>query len=228
MFRRALGFQARLLEPASGFSKNTAIISRLHKRRVSWAPKKPAQSSFPKRVGVIAMKAGMIPAWDESGFRYALTVLVLENNQVTQVKTKENDGFNALQVGSGLAKPSRVPNSLKGHFIKNDLPYKRHLAQFSVSPENVLPVGTRITADHFSPGQYVDIQGTTIGKGFAGGMKRWGFKGQGASHGNSKAHRLAGAMGGSQEPGRIFKGKKITWKYGKQEENRSKLTSLQG
>mmetsp|Transcript_20836 Transcript_20836/g.25240 ORF Transcript_20836/g.25240 Transcript_20836/m.25240 type:complete len:299 (-) Transcript_20836:1321-2217(-) len=188
--------------------------SLVQKRFVSWAPKKPAQSSFPRRTGVIAMKAGMIPAWDKWGVRHSLTVLAIENVQVTQVKTKKEDVVDALVVGSGLAKPSRLSWSQKGQFAKYDLPYKRHLAQFSVSPENFLPVGTRITAKHFVPGQYVDVQGTTIGKGFAGGMKRHGFKGQGASHGNSKAHRIVGGMGGSQDPGRIFKGKKMPGRMG--------------
>jgi large subunit ribosomal protein L3 len=129
--------------------------------------------------------------------------------QVVQVKTDAKEGYTALQVGAGSRKPKQVTSPLAGHFRWAGVPIKRRLAEFHVTPDALLPVGTPLHAAHFTPGQHVDIAGTTIGKGFAGGMKRHGFAGQGASHGNSVSHRAIGSTGCRQDPGRVWKGKKM-------------------
>jgi large subunit ribosomal protein L3 len=118
--------------------------------------------------------------------------------QVTQVKTEEREGYTAVQVGCGIKREKRVPGALQGHFTAAGVPLKRKVAEFRVTPDALLPVGFELRASHFVAGQYVDVSGTTIGKGFQGVMKRWGFAGQPASHGNSKAHRKAGSTGGCQ------------------------------
>lgn len=141
-------------------------------------------------------------------------MLSIENCQVTQVKTEEKHGYNALQVGVGLAKRNRVNKPQRVYFEKYDLPLKRHLGEFRVDADALLPIGTEITAQHFKPGQYVDVQAKSSGKGFQGAMKRWGFKGQGASHGASRSHRSLGSTGQCQDPGRVFKGKKMAGQMG--------------
>jgi large subunit ribosomal protein L3 len=133
---------------------------------------------------------------------------------VTQVKTEAKEGYTAVQVGVGSKKAKQVTKPLAGHFLAAGLPIKRHLAEFRVTPDALLPVGTPLAAAHFKAGQYVDVSGTTIGKGFAGVMKRWNFRGQGASHGNSLAHRALGSTGGRQDPGRTWKGKKMPGRMG--------------
>ena len=133
---------------------------------------------------------------------------------MTQVKTQEKEGYTALQLGAGSKKAKRLNRSERGHFIAGDVPFSAELTEFRVSPDAILPVGTAIGASHFSAGQYVDIQGRTIGKGFQGPMKRWGFSGLPASHGTTKKHRAHGSIGNSQDPGRVWKGKKMAGRMG--------------
>lgn len=167
-----------------------------------------------RRSGLLAIKCGMTSEWDSEGVRHPLTVLKVDDCQVTQVKTKEKDNYVALQVGIGSKKPKRVLRAQKGHFESAGVEPKQHLGEFRVSEDAILPVGADIFAAHFVPGQKVDVCGTSIGKGFAGVMKRWNFKGGRATHGNSKAHRSAGSTGQCQDPGRVFKGKKMAGHLG--------------
>lgn len=134
--------------------------------------------------------------------------------QVVQVKTAEKEGYDSLQVGAGSRKAKQVSSPLGGHFKWAGVPIKRRLVEFRVSRDALLPVGTALGAAHFAPGQYVDVSGRTGGKGFAGGMKRHGFAGQGASHGNSVSHRALGSTGCRQDPGRVWKGKKMPGQMG--------------
>ena len=130
------------------------------------------------------------------------------------MKTVAKEGYTALQIGAGSKKEKQVTAPLAGHFKWAGVPIKRHVAEFRVTPDALLPVGTMLTAAHFKAGQYVDVSGTSIGKGFAGAMKRWNFRGQGASHGNSVSHRAIGSTGGRQDPGRTWKGKKMPGRLG--------------
>lgn len=150
------------------------------------------------RSGVVAVKVGMTQEWDHWGMRIPLTVLWLDECEVVQVKTQEKEGYTGLQLGCGSKRRKQLPPSLCGHFDAAGVPLKRKLVEFRVSPQAVLPVGHVFSAAHFVPGQYVDVAGTTIGKGFQGVMKRWGFSGQPASHGNSLSHRAAGSTGACQ------------------------------
>eukprot|EP00601_Ochromonadales_sp_CCMP2298_P034030 CAMPEP_0173355134 /NCGR_PEP_ID=MMETSP1144-20121109/17584_1 /TAXON_ID=483371 /ORGANISM="non described non described, Strain CCMP2298" /LENGTH=292 /DNA_ID=CAMNT_0014303785 /DNA_START=279 /DNA_END=1154 /DNA_ORIENTATION=+ len=167
-----------------------------------------------RRTGALAMKVGMIPVWDTWGTRHATTVLQLDNCEVVQVKTEETDGYTALQLGVGVAKPSRVKRSTAGHVGKAGVEPKRKLGEFRVSADALLPAGTLINALHFVPGQLVDVCGTSKGKGFQGVMKLWNFKGGKATHGNSLSHRVMGSTGNCQDPGRVFKGKKMPGRMG--------------
>eukprot|EP00741_Cyanophora_paradoxa_P009657 tig00001574_g9355.t1 len=167
-----------------------------------------------RRTGVIAKKCGMMPLWDSWGVRHALTVLQLEAVKVLQVKTAAKEGYYALQVGTGDMKPKHVTKPMLFHFARAGVEPKRHICEFRVTPDAVVPVGTEITARHFLPGQYIDVQGTSVGKGFQGAMKRHHFAGQGASHGNSLSHRVLGSTGNRQDPGRVFKGKKMAGHLG--------------
>jgi 50S ribosomal protein uL3 len=151
-----------------------------------------------RRSGLIAVKVGMTQEWDHWGARIPLTVLWVDECQVVQVKRPETDGYLALQLGCGAKRPKQVSGTLRGHFITAGVPIKRKVAEFRVTPDALLPVGFSLLASHFVAGQYVDVSGTSIGKGFQGVMKRWGFAGQPASHGNSLAHRSAGSTGGCQ------------------------------
>jgi len=174
---------------------------------VPWTPEE-------RRCGAMAMKVGMLPLWDEWGERHACTVLQLDACEVIQVKTEDTDGYNGIQVGVGEAKLKNVIKPLMGHYNKAMVIPKRKLKEFRVSEKGLLPVGSPILAQHFVPGQLVDLQGVTKGKGFQGAMKRWGFGGLGASHGVSKAHRSLGSTGQCQDPGRVFKGKKMPGRMG--------------
>lgn len=166
------------------------------------------------RTGVIAQKLGMTRVFDADGQHVPVTVLRLDAVQVTAVRTTEKDGYVALQLGWGKAKPSRVSKPMRGHFAKAQVEPKKRLTEFRVSAENVLKVGDEIAADHFVDGQFVDVTGTTIGKGFAGVMKRHNFGGLGASHGVSISHRSHGSTGNRQDPGRVFKNKKMAGHMG--------------
>lgn len=166
------------------------------------------------RTGLLAKKIGMTRLFDDKGAHVPVTVLQVESCQVVAVKTVERDGYVALQVGVGAAKINRVTKPMKGHFAKAKVEPKRKLVEFRVSPDAVLEMGAEITADHFVAGQFVDVTGVTIGKGFAGAMKRHNFGGLRATHGVSVSHRSHGSTGGRQDPGRVFKNKKMAGHMG--------------
>jgi large subunit ribosomal protein L3 len=166
------------------------------------------------RTGVIAQKMGMTRVFDEFGQSVPVTVLKLDVLEVVANRTAEKDGYSAVQLGFGKAKLSRVSKAMKGHFAKAKLEPKRKLVEFRVAADAVLPVGQEIRADHYVPGQFVDVAGLTKGKGFAGVMKRWNFAGLEASHGVSISHRSHGSTGQRQDPGRVFKGKKMAGHLG--------------
>ena len=166
------------------------------------------------RTGVIAKKLGMTRFFDEAGVHVPVTVLSLEGCQVTAQRTKDKDGYVALQLGAGAKKAKNTSKAMRGHFAKALVEPKRHVAEFRVSEANLIEVGAELTADHFLPGQIVDVSGVTVGKGFAGGMKRWNFGGLRATHGVSLSHRSLGSTGNRQDPGRTFKGKKMAGQLG--------------
>ncbi|MEG6509815.1 50S ribosomal protein L3 [Methyloligella sp. 2.7D] len=166
------------------------------------------------RSGVIAQKVGMTRIFTEAGEHIPVTVLKLDNCQVVGQRTSEKNGYTALQLGAGLAKAKRLSKAQRGQFAAVEVEPKRRMAEFRVSPENLIDVGAEFTADHFVEGQFVDVSGTSIGKGFAGGMKRHGFGGLRASHGVSISHRSHGSTGNSQDPGKVFKGKKMAGHMG--------------
>jgi large subunit ribosomal protein L3 len=166
------------------------------------------------RSGVIAKKLGMTRLFMEDGRQVPVTVLQLDELQVVAQRTNDKDGYTAVQLGAGTAKAKRVPAPMRGHFAKANVAPKRKLAEFRVSPDNLIDVGAEITADHYFAGQFVDIAGTSIGKGFAGAMKRHNFGGLRASHGVSISHRSHGSTGQCQDPGKVFKGKKMAGHMG--------------
>lgn len=161
------------------------------------------------RSGVIAQKVGMTRVFTDAGEHVPVTVLKLDQCQVVAHRTKDKNGYVALQVGVGKAKVKNVSKAERGRFAVAQVEPKRKVAEFRVSEDALIPVGAEILADHFVVGQYVDVTGTTKGKGFAGGMKRWNFAGLRASHGVSVSHRSIGSTGGRQDPGKTFKGKKM-------------------
>jgi len=166
------------------------------------------------RTGLLALKIGMSRTFTAEGDHIPATVLKIDNCQVVAVRTRDRDGYTALQLGVGLAKVKRVTQPQRGHFAKAKVEPKARLAEFRVSEDAVLPVGSEITAAHFIPGQYVDVVGLSIGKGFAGAMKRHNFGGLGASHGVSISHRSHGSTGQRQSPGKTFKNKKMAGQLG--------------
>src|SRR6187397_232563 len=166
------------------------------------------------RSGVIAQKIGMTRVFTNAGVHVPVTVLRLANCQVVAHRTKDKNGYVALQLGSGTRKVKNVTKAERGNFALAKVEPKRSVAEFRVSEDALIPVGAEITADHFVPGQYVDVTGTSIGKGYAGGMKRWNFGGLRASHGVSVSHRSLGSTGQRQDPGRVFKGKKMAGHMG--------------
>jgi large subunit ribosomal protein L3 len=166
------------------------------------------------RSGVIAKKLGMTRLFMEDGRQVPVTVLSLEGLQVVAQRTAERDGYSAVQLGAGAAKAKRTSQGMRGHFAKAQVEPKRKLAEFRVSPDNLIEVGEEITADHYFAGQFVDVAGTSIGKGFAGAMKRHNFAGLRASHGVSISHRSHGSTGQCQDPGKVFKGKKMAGHMG--------------
>lgn len=166
------------------------------------------------RTGLIAQKMGMTRLFSDEGRHVPVTVLRVENCQVVAQKTAERDGYTALQLGVGQAKAKNMPKPQRGHFAKAKVEPKRRIAEFRVSDDAMVDVGTEIKPSHFVAGQFVDVAGTTIGKGFAGGMKRHNFGGLEASHGVSVSHRSHGSTGNSQDPGRVFKGKKMAGHLG--------------
>jgi large subunit ribosomal protein L3 len=166
------------------------------------------------RSGVIAQKIGMTRLFTDGGEHLPVTVLRLQNCQVVAQRVSDKNGYCALQLGAGLAKVKNVTRAERGHFAVANVEPKRHVAEFRVSPENMIDVGAEITADHFVEGQFVDATGVSIGKGFAGAMKRHNFRGLEKTHGVSTAHRSHGSTGQMQDPGRVFKGKKMAGHLG--------------
>ena len=166
------------------------------------------------RSGVIAKKLGMTRLFLEDGKQVPVTVLQLDNLQVVAQRTADRDGYTAVQLGAGSAKAKNTTAAQRGHFAKANVAPKRKIAEFRVSSENLIDVGAEITADHYLAGQFVDIAGTSIGKGFAGAMKRHNFGGLRASHGVSVSHRSHGSTGQCQDPGKVFKGKKMAGHLG--------------
>ena len=166
------------------------------------------------RSGVIAQKIGMTRVYNDAGEHIPVTVLRMENCQVVAQRTQEKNGYTAVQLGVGLAKVKNTPKAMRGHFATASVEPKAKVAEFRVSPDNLLDVGAEITADHFVVGQKVDVTGTSTGKGFQGVMKRHNFGGGRATHGNSLSHRVHGSTGQRQDPGKVFKGKKMAGHMG--------------
>jgi large subunit ribosomal protein L3 len=166
------------------------------------------------RSGVIAKKLGMTRLFLEDGKQVPVTVLQLDNLQVVAQRTADRDGYTAVQLGAGTAKAKRTTAGMRGHFARANVEPKRKIAEFRVTPDCLIGVGEEITADHYFAGQFVDVAGTSIGKGFQGAMKRHNFGGLRASHGVSVSHRSHGSTGQCQDPGKVFKGKKMAGHMG--------------
>ncbi|MBB4085999.1 50S ribosomal protein L3 [Sphingomonas carotinifaciens] len=166
------------------------------------------------RTGVIAKKMGMTRLFQDDGRHVPVTVLALEGVQVVARREMDRDGYTAVQLGAGVAKAKNVAKPQRGHFGKAEVEPKAIVAEFRVNEDGLLDVGAEIGADHFVAGQMVDIQGRTQGKGFAGAMKRWNFGGLRATHGVSVSHRSHGSTGNRQDPGRVFKNKKMAGHMG--------------
>jgi large subunit ribosomal protein L3 len=166
------------------------------------------------RTGLLAEKIGMTRLFGSEGGHIPVTVLKVDNCEVVAVRRKDKDGYGAVQVGVGKAKSKRVTKPMRGHFAKAKVAPKAKLAEFRVGEDAVLEPGAALSVDHFVPGQFVDVCGVSIGKGFAGAMKRWGFHGLRATHGVSVSHRSHGSTGQRQDPGKVFKGKKMAGHMG--------------
>lgn len=166
------------------------------------------------RTGLLAKKLGMTRIFTEGGDHVPVTVLSLEGLQVVAQRTSETDGYTAVQLGAGKAKAKRTSKAMRGHFAKASVEPKRKLVEFRVPEDALIEAGAELSAEHFVIGQKVDVSGTSIGKGFAGGMKRWSFGGLRASHGVSISHRSHGSTGQCQDPGKVFKGKKMAGHLG--------------
>jgi large subunit ribosomal protein L3 len=168
------------------------------------------------RTGVIAKKLGMARFFDEAGTHVPVTVLSLEGCQVVAQRTQDKDGYVALQLGAGAKKPKNTSKAMRGHFAKAEVEPKRTIAEFRVSEDMLIDVGAELTADHYLPGQKIDVTGTTVGKGFQGAMKRWNFGGMRATHGVSVSHRAHGSTGQRQDPGKTFAGKHMAGHLGQE------------
>ena len=166
------------------------------------------------RSGLIAQKMGMTRIFTDGGEHVPVTVLKVDDCQVIDVRTPEKNGYAAVQVGAGAAKTKNVSKPMRGHYARSKVVPKRKLAEFRISEDAMLNIGDELTVEHFVPGQMVDIAGISIGKGFAGGMKRHNFRGLEATHGVSISHRSHGSTGNSQDPGKVFKGKKMAGQMG--------------
>ena len=166
------------------------------------------------RSGVIAQKLGMTRVYTDAGEHVPVTVLRMENCQVVAQRTDEKNGYTAVQLGVGLAKVKNVTQAERGHFAKASVEAKSKVAEFRVSLDNMIDVGAEITAEHYVAGQKIDVTGTSVGKGFQGVMKRHNFGGHRATHGNSVSHRTHGSTGQRQDPGKVFKGKKMAGHMG--------------
>jgi large subunit ribosomal protein L3 len=167
-------------------------------------------------IGVVGRKAGMTRVFTEDGTSVPVTVVQIEPNYISQVKTEETDGYRAIQITTGTRRPNRVTKAIAGHMAKANVQPGRGMWEFRVTDEDGqdLQVGGSYGAERFSEGQYVDVTGTSIGKGFAGVIKRHNFSMQDATHGNSRSHRASGSIGQNQSPGRVFKGKKMAGHMG--------------
>jgi large subunit ribosomal protein L3 len=167
---------------------------------------------------------GMTRIFTDAGEHIPVTVLKMDGLQVVAQRTQEKNGYTALQLGVGFRKVKNVSKAVRGHFAVANVEPKSKVAEFRVSPENLIEVGAEITANHFVPGQYVDVTGTSIGKGFAGAMKRHNFSGLRATHGVSISHRSHGSTGQCQDPGKVFKGKKMAGHMGAERVTTQNLT----
>ncbi|BBK35713.1 50S ribosomal protein L3 [Allostella sp. ATCC 35155] len=179
------------------------------------------------RTGMIARKLGMTRVFTAEGQHVPVTVLQVDNCQVVAQRTEETDGYTALQLGVGQIKVKNVTQPMRGHFAKAKVEPKRKLVEFRVDADALVDVGAEITVDHFAIGQKVDVTGTTIGKGFAGAMKRHNFGGLRATHGVSVSHRSHGSTGGRQDPGKTFKNKKMAGHMGDVRVTTQNLTVVQ-
>lgn len=166
------------------------------------------------RIGLLAEKVGMTRIFTPDGEHVPVTVLRVDDCEVTANRTSAKDGYDAVQLGVGKAKTKRVTKAMRGHFAKAKVTPKAKIAEFRIEGDGLVEPGTTLSVNHFVVGQYVDVAGTSIGKGFAGAMKRHGFKGLRASHGVSVSHRAHGSTGQCQDPGRVFKGKKMAGQMG--------------
>src|SRR5512145_2838616 len=166
------------------------------------------------RSGLIAQKVGMTRVFTDDGQHVPVTVLKVDSCQVVAVRTEEKDGYTAVQLGAGAIKVKNVNKPERGHFAKARVEPKRKLVEFRVDADALIEVGAELSAAHFVAGQYVDVTGTSIGKGFAGAMKRWNFGGLRATHGVSVSHRSHGSTGNRQDPGKVFKNKKMAGHLG--------------
>ncbi|WP_299437963.1 50S ribosomal protein L3 [uncultured Rhodospira sp.] len=166
------------------------------------------------RSGLIAQKVGMTRLFDAEGVHVPVTVLRVEDCHVVANRTRDKDGYVAVQLGAGRAKVKNTSKAMRGHFAKARVEPKKHLVEFRVSDDCLVPPGTELSAGHFVAGQYVDVVGTSIGKGFAGAMKRHNFRGLEMTHGVSINHRSLGSTGQCQDPGKVFKGKKMAGHMG--------------
>ena len=180
------------------------------------------------RSGVIAQKLGMTRIFTDAGVHVPVTVLKVDRCEVVAHRTVEKNGYTALQVGVGLAKVKNVAKAERGHFAIAKVEPKQKVAEFRVDDQDLIPVGAEITVDHFVVGQFVDVTGTTTGKGFAGGMKRWNFGGLRATHGVSISHRSIGSTGGRQDPGKTFKNKKMPGHMGVERITTQNLQIVEG
>ena len=160
-------------------------------------------------IGIVGRKSGMTRVFSDDGLSIPVSVIEVEPNRVTQVKTLESDGYSAVQVTVGSRRSSRVTKASAGHFAKANVEAGRGLWELRSDVQSTIEVGSSLTAEAFSAGQFVDVTGTSKGKGFAGTVKRWNFNMQDATHGNSRSHRVPGSSGQCQTPGRVFKGKKM-------------------
>ena len=179
------------------------------------------------RSGVIAKKVGMTRLFQDDGRHVPVTVLQLDGLQVVSRKETDRDGYTAVQLGAGVAKAKNVAKPQRGHFGKAEVEPKAYVAEFRVTEDNLLDVGAELSAEHFVAGQMVDIQGRTQGKGFQGGMKRWGFGGLRATHGVSVSHRSLGSTGQRQDPGKVFKNKKMAGHMGDRNRTQQNLEIVQ-